>query len=76
MGSYDPDFVRDAERALFVIETCQAAGISFSIRDGRFLEGEYPLLIESTFWRSCQEAILANKVTITKIVSARAELSS
>jgi hypothetical protein len=69
-GYVDPDFLRRAARAHFVIEEAQRHGITFSIESGR-LAVEYPLTIDLRFWRQLQDAILDNKATIATYVFTR-----
>ena len=66
----DPDFLRRAARADFVIEAAQRHGITFSIEAGR-LAIEYPLDIDLRFWRQLQAAILDNKQTIANYIYTR-----
>jgi hypothetical protein len=66
----DPDFLRRAARAHFIIEEAQQHGVTFAIEAGR-LAIEYPLTIEPVFWRQLQAAIRDNKQTVANYIYSR-----
>ena len=69
-GRLDPDFVRDAERAAFVIETAQEMGVDFALEGDRLAVG-FPLDISPIAWRPLQAAILDNLRFIVGITHVR-----
>jgi hypothetical protein len=66
----DPDFLRRAIRAHFIVEEAQRHGVFFAIENGK-LAVEYPLSVELRFSRQLQEAILENKQTIATYIYSR-----
>lgn len=76
MSAPDRDFERKVERAWFTLKGAESLGVRFAIRDGRFLEVDYPLLLDPTCWRSLQDAILASREMLAKIVAVRTGAAS
>lgn len=68
----DSDFVRAAEKAVFVISEAEALGIDFSIEGGQLAVG-FPLDIEPGAWASFQRAITDNLRFIAHLTLLRAE---
>jgi hypothetical protein len=69
-GHLDPDFVCDAERVAFVVETAREMGVDFALEGDRLAVG-FPLDISPIAWRSLQAAILDNLRFIVGITRAR-----
>jgi hypothetical protein len=72
MSAVDPQFLPDAAKAAFIVQTGEAHGVDFAIADGR-LAVTYPLSLEPASWASFQTAILDNKEMIARLVLTRQE---